>query len=152
MKLLFLLFLFSIFMFASSYKYNHILMEGEFDISYNKNKTKNLKFFYNLGIYYNLNNIVKLSSFCFFTDKDQKKLNENGKSKYKICVKAKENNFYVLNKSNGYTKTKMFIAKLKNARISILDNKNRKLCSLKASTYASINKKINNCLKKSNNI
>lgn len=139
-------------MYASSYKYNHILMEGNFDVSYNKNKTKNLKFFYNLGIYHNINNSIKLSSFCFSTPKDEKDLNVKDKSKYKICVRPKENAVYILNKSNRYTRTKKFLAKLKNVKISVLDKKDNNVCTSKASTYASISKKINSCLKNSNNI
>ncbi|RXJ86682.1 hypothetical protein [Arcobacter sp. CECT 8985] len=152
MKLIFISVFLSVFMHGSSYKYNNILMQGKFNVSYNKNKIKNLNFFYNLGIYQNIKNDFKVPSFCFLVPKEDRKYYVKNKSKFKVCIYANKNIVYILNKTNRYTKNDDFIVKLDNVKISVSGEKHKNKCTSNAKSFLSMTNKINYCLKDINNM
>lgn len=150
LKKIILLFILFIYLQANSYEYNKINMEANFNIL-DKNNSKNMKFYYKLGIYYDTVNGFKEKSYCFFNKKID--YDTFTKPKYKICLKNNNKaQIYILNKSNRYSYSDEFNIELKTIDLKVINKKRNKSCNSKATSYANLNKKITKCLKDVNEL
>ncbi len=149
MKKIILLFISFIYIQANSYEYNKINMEANFNIL-DKNNSKNMKFYYKLGIYYDTVNGFKEKSYCFFNKK--RDYDTFAKPKYKICLKNNKALIYILNKSNRYSFSDEFDIQLKDIDLEVTNKRRNKSCNSKATSYINLNKKITKCLKDVNEL
>ncbi|MFV0562447.1 hypothetical protein [Malaciobacter mytili] len=150
MKKFILLFISFFYLHANSYEYNKINMEANFNIL-DKNNSKNMKFYYKLGIYYDTLNGFKEKSYCFFNTKVN--YDTSNKPKYKICLKNDNKaQIYILNKSNRYSSSDEFNIQIKDISLKITNKKRNKSCNSKATSYSNLNKKITKCLKDVNEL
>lgn len=148
MKIITYIFILSVYLNASSYKYSDINMKVDFYIYSDNKQSKTLTYTSNFAIYYDKNKEFREKIYCF-NDSEYIFVTKNSKKpKYKMCIdKNNVTKIYVMDKNFRYQKSNYFNVKINNITLKIKDKESQKICNAEALEYFGINSKINQCLK-----